>query len=814
MATTNNGDRAPSVASSAAGSLVEASGYKFSEKDVKPGKIKLKKPAKFGGRKKAEEPPASPGSSPILPEIDEKTMAAFPTGKPREEDHLETVVCKTCKRPVLKQHAVEHIRGCIRAKQEKARRKKEARDAANRAKAGDKEDNDEVGVGGGAGGPGGEKGEGGEDSAMKGQKSAKKSAVKGMAEDGRKKGTKRKTETGDGDDKDSKEPKKKKKKEEPKPKVAKPKGPVDVEKQCGVTLPNGAQCARSLTCKSHSMGAKRAVPGRSLPYDMLLQAYQKKNQARQQKAAIDANAPLQDDQDNNGPVDSDEEKDAVMAAIARSQPQPLVTHTLISTKKKYQYVRIKEMLSHALGGSRGGGLFSTGDNTSSTPSLFSDGNLFTPVDDVGMNLPVSATVPDHATDADAKTPAAPASKKLSAEPELADVLRREVADLLGRNNLNFPGAQPVSFATRHLTELQREDYYVCEKTDGIRCLMYFARGEPDSETPEVHYLIDRKNDYRWVPGLHFPLPGDESFRQFHVDTIVDGELVNDTYEDGTQQLKYLVFDCLVLDGQSLMHRTLDKRLAYFKEKVLRPYNAMYRKFPEEIPHRTFTVEDKSTQFSYGIEMMFREIIPKVKKIHGNDGLIFTCRSTPYKIGTDEHILKWKPPAENTIDFRMRLEFPVLEPDTDDEAEGITDPYTDYEAMPIFHLFVMLRANEYQPFGEMFVTPDEWEQMKALGQPLDDTIVECAKDEQGRWRFYRLRDDKTDANHISTVEKVLESIQDRVTEEDLIRMAPAIKTAWKKRQAAQEEEARKRHRQGPGGGGPPNGHNGVKRKFEE
>lgn len=58
-------------------------------------------------------------------------------------------------------------------------------------------------------------------------------------------------------------------------------GPVDVERQCGV-LKDGVACARSLTCKSHSMGAKRAVPGRSLPYDMLLAAYQKKNQAKQQ----------------------------------------------------------------------------------------------------------------------------------------------------------------------------------------------------------------------------------------------------------------------------------------------------------------------------------------------------------------------------------------------------------------------------------------------------------------------------------------------------------------------------------------------------
>lgn len=216
------------------------------------------------------EVPESPSSSPILPEIDEKTMAAFPTGKPREEDSLETVICKTCKRPVLKQNAVEHIRGCIRAKQEKARRKKEARDAANRAKEKDK-DGDDDGAGGDKDG----------DDSIKAQKGAKKSAVKGMAEDGTKKGKKRKTEG-----EEDKEPKKKKKKEEPKPKAPKPKGPVDVEKQCGVILPNGAQCARSLTCKSHSMGAKRAVPGRSLPYDMLLQAYQKKNQARQQSESF------------------------------------------------------------------------------------------------------------------------------------------------------------------------------------------------------------------------------------------------------------------------------------------------------------------------------------------------------------------------------------------------------------------------------------------------------------------------------------------------------------------------------------------------
>ncbi|KAF8817583.1 SCA7-domain-containing protein, partial [Phlegmacium glaucopus] len=48
------------------------------------------------------------------------------------------------------------------------------------------------------------------------------------------------------------------------------KGPVDYDKQCGVINDKNLPCSRSLTCKSHSMGAKRAVQGRSRNYDELL----------------------------------------------------------------------------------------------------------------------------------------------------------------------------------------------------------------------------------------------------------------------------------------------------------------------------------------------------------------------------------------------------------------------------------------------------------------------------------------------------------------------------------------------------------------
>lgn len=96
------------------------------------------------------------------------------------------------------------------------------------------------------------------------------------------------------------------------------------------------------------MGAKRAVPGRSLPYDMLLAAYQKKNQAKQQKAAIDANAPLEDEEEANGPVDSDEELQSVMAGVSNWNPQPLVEpEPLMPITRKYSKAALYEQLRQA-----------------------------------------------------------------------------------------------------------------------------------------------------------------------------------------------------------------------------------------------------------------------------------------------------------------------------------------------------------------------------------------------------------------------------------------------------------------------------------
>lgn len=251
-------------------------------------------------------------------------------------------------------------------------------------------------------------------------------------------------------------------------------------------------------------------------------------------------------------------------------------------------------------------------------------------------------------------------------------------------------------------------------------------------------------------------------------------------EDGRQVPRFLLFDCLVMDGKNLMERPLDKRLAYIKDHMYVPYKRLFQEFPEELKYQPFEILMKDMQFSYGVEMMFKDVLPKLK--HGNDGLIFTCRTSSYRHGTDPHILKWKPPEENTIDCRLKLFFPTVEPDEEDIANGVTEPYIDYHTLDRVELWAFMGDSHprYQKYADAYISEKELEDLINLGDPLNDRVAECYLDDAGRWRISRFRDDKLEANHISTLKSVMTSIEDGVTKHDLLHAAKAVKDAWKAR----------------------------------
>ena len=176
---------------------------------------------------------------------------------------------------------------------------------------------------------------------------------------------------------------------------------IDFDKQCGVGLPEGGYCARSLTCKSHSMGAKRSVEGRTKTFDELLANYHREHQtkigaaaekrAKQQELQKIQKAQLKEQKEqkkllqqkqrqiqkqtrnkekstnatrtkssSNGKSNAsksinnsiptltpEEETTQVLNGVSRSFPLPLETSVLSSTRVRTKYIRMREMFASA-----------------------------------------------------------------------------------------------------------------------------------------------------------------------------------------------------------------------------------------------------------------------------------------------------------------------------------------------------------------------------------------------------------------------------------------------------------------------------------
>jgi mRNA guanylyltransferase len=96
---------------------------------------------------------------------------------------------------------------------------------------------------------------------------------------------------------------------------------------------------------------------------------------------------------------------------------------------------------------------------------------------------------------------------------------------------------------------------------------------------------------------------------------------------------------------------------------------------------------KEMKRSYGLKIIIENELATLG--HKNDGLIFTSMTSPYHPGTSDAMLKWKPPSENSIDFRLHLQ----------QAGD----------MPVFELHVWIKNDEYEPYATLNVSPAQWQQ---------------------------------------------------------------------------------------------------------
>lgn len=300
----------------------------------------------------------------------------------------------------------------------------------------------------------------------------------------------------------------------------------------------------------------------------------------------------------------------------------------------------------------------------------------------------------------------------------------------------------------------------------------------DSSNQEFQCLINRKNEYYLIDKLNNP-----SFDQnaFHVSSILDGELIINNTFGSDWKVKYLIFDCLMLDNINCTRDKLDERIRKVRDEIITPYVSSLQGHGQKLT-LPFVMELKSMYFSFNIGTLFENILPNLQ--HDNDGVIFTPRYLPYKYGTDKSVYKWKPKSQITGDFRLHIDFPRhdlacrhISSSVHITSNNFMPNCTICDPIPIFKLFVLYRNSQYRHYANMTLSIDQWSLIKQGNIYDDSQIVECCMDESGVWCFKRLRSDKSRPNYIDTIIGVTGSMSDKVSESDLKAASRTWKSAW-------------------------------------
>ncbi|KAJ7030059.1 mRNA capping enzyme [Mycena alexandri] len=241
----------------------------------------------------------------------------------------------------------------------------------------------------------------------------------------------------------------------------------------------------------------------------------------------------------------------------------------------------------------------------------------------------------------------------------------------------LPGSQPLSFAKSDFAK-RESARPLCEKSDGLRVLrvLFFVNIDPNSPSQTVYPVRPFSTLTTTPKSLLY--------------TIVDGELVYDVDPRTKQEtLRFLAFDCLVVDEQNIMARPLDKRCGRL-EIFFKPFDKMKKDYS----HVTTT--------------------------HPSD-------------------LKCKPPSENSIDFKLVLRFPPLPEDPS---------HPDSHAKPVFLLHVWCGDTTRRllyVYCTLAHRPSR--RFKASDEQYDDHIVEVRWDAlESHWKWMRFRPDKPNGNH--------------------------------------------------------------------
>lgn len=235
----------------------------------------------------------------------------------------------------------------------------------------------------------------------------------------------------------------------------------------------------------------------------------------------------------------------------------------------------------------------------------------------------------------------------------------------GRSGMGFPGTLPIGFSRRSVQKVQREKYFVSEKTDGVRHFLVVVRSDHNKL---VALLFDRKFKAWTMDGM------EELGEALGEGTALDGEVVRNR---SWKRDIFMVFDCMSVGAQSCAQEVFERRLNKLQNDVLshrylkflsqhpdnvnHPVNSKMKILPLVMkyfyPSRQISEITRHIRFE-GAERVYLECEkdgrPKagLKRHHKSDGLIF-APDLPYHRGTDFNYMKWKWHDTITLDFECR-----------------------------------------------------------------------------------------------------------------------------------------------------------------
>ncbi|XP_032829539.2 mRNA-capping enzyme [Petromyzon marinus] len=297
----------------------------------------------------------------------------------------------------------------------------------------------------------------------------------------------------------------------------------------------------------------------------------------------------------------------------------------------------------------------------------------------------------------------------------------------------FPGAQPVSMDRKNLVFLSNKHYMVSWKADGTRYMMLI-----DGENGV--FMINRDNIIFNVASLEFP---NRKNPDSHINnTLLDGEMIVDKV-NGQDVPRYLIYDIVKFNGQPVGQCDFRTRQQCIQREIIEPRHEKMKAGHINKAMEPFSVRAKPfwdvTQSRSLLEGKFVQQVS-----HEVDGLIFQPAGTRpidvYVPGRCTDMLKWKPPSQNSVDFRLKI--------SKIGGEGLLT-----KTMGLLYV-----GQKDTPFAQMKAT-------KELRQ-YDNKIIEC-KFHNNEWLFMRQRTDKSFPNSFTTAMGVCESIQFPVTKEILL-----------------------------------------------